>query len=64
VRVTVDATKCEGYGACVDICPSVFNMDDWGYVATTGDGTVPDGEEKAVLKAISLCPENAIRHSG
>jgi ferredoxin len=61
MRVNVDATRCEGYGACVDLCPGVFDMDDWGYVSTVGDGTVPPGEEKAALKAVSLCPELAIR---
>lgn len=64
MRVIIDATKCEGYGACVDLCPSLFDMDEWGFVAVTGDGTVPDGQEKSVQMAIGRCPEKAIRQIG
>ena len=26
MRVTLDATKCEAYGACAEHCPSVFEL--------------------------------------
>ena len=61
MRLNIDATKCQGYGACVDLCPSVLDMDDWGYVSTIGDGIVPPGEEKAARKAARLCPEEAVQ---
>ncbi|MFI6314616.1 ferredoxin [Nocardia fusca] len=61
MRVIVDNTKCDGYGTCLDMCPSVFRSDDWGYAAVAGDGTVPPAEESIVRRVISLCAENAIR---
>lgn len=61
MRVAVDPTKCDGYGTCFDMCPSVFQSDDWGYSSTKGDGTVPDADEKKARRAISLCAEEAIR---
>ena len=30
MRVVLDATKCEAYGACADHCPSLFELDEWG----------------------------------
>lgn len=60
MKATVDATKCSGYGTCAEICPSVFSLDDWGYAAVVGDGTVPDKEIDKATEAASSCPENAI----
>ncbi|MGA4688710.1 ferredoxin [Rhodococcus sp. AB351] len=61
MRVTVDPTKCDGYGTCFDMCPSVFRADDWGYASTKGDGSVPVDDEITVRRVITLCAENAIR---
>ena len=61
MKVVVDATKCDGYGTCFDICPSVFRSDDWGYASTVGDGTVPEADRDKARRAISLCAEHAIR---
>ncbi|MFX1760615.1 ferredoxin [Rhodococcus sp. As11] len=61
MKVTVDATKCDGYGICFDVCPSVFRFDEWGYAVAAGDGTVPRKDRQKARRAISLCPERAIR---
>ncbi|UTT48479.1 MULTISPECIES: ferredoxin [Rhodococcus] len=61
LKVAVDATKCDGYGICFDVCPSVFTSDEWGYASTVGDGTVPREDHDKAIRAISLCPEQAIR---
>ncbi|MFW0784876.1 ferredoxin [Gordonia sp. CPCC 206044] len=61
MKVTVDATRCDGYGTCFDVCPSVFRSDEWGYAAADGDGTVPDADLDKARRAISLCAEQAIR---
>ncbi|MGN5237247.1 MULTISPECIES: ferredoxin [unclassified Rhodococcus (in: high G+C Gram-positive bacteria)] len=61
MKVAVDATKCDGYGICFDVCPSVFRSDEWGYAAAAGDGTVPERDQDKARRAISLCPEQAIR---
>lgn len=60
MKATVDATKCEAYGACADLCPSVFQLDEWGYASVVGDGTVPAGEETGAKEAAAACPEKAI----
>ena len=61
MRVTVDPTKCDGYGTCFAMCPSVFRSDDWGYASTEGDGTVPLEDEEMARCVIALCAEHAIR---
>lgn len=60
MRATVDATKCEAYGACAERCPSVFQLDEWGYASVIGDGAVPAGEEDRAVEAADACPEQAI----
>jgi ferredoxin len=60
MKVQVDATKCSAYGVCAELCPSVFQLDEWGYAQTVGDGSVPAEHEEAARKAVSSCPENAI----
>jgi ferredoxin len=61
MKAFVDSTKCSGYGTCADTCPSVFELDEWGYAAAGNDGLVPAGEETAATAAAAGCPENAIR---
>lgn len=60
MRAQVDATKCEGYGTCADHCPSLFQLDEWGYAAVVGDGTVAEGDEDQARAAAADCPEHAI----
>jgi ferredoxin len=60
MKATVDATVCNAYGTCAEHCPSVFTLDEWGYAAVTGDGTVPPGDEDAARAAAADCPEKAI----
>lgn len=60
MKATVDATKCSGYGTCADTCPSVFDIDEWGYAAVVGDGTVPDDDADKAKAAGAGCPEQAI----
>lgn len=60
MKAFIDSTKCSGYGACADTCPSVFEIDEFGFAALIGDGTVPAGDEDKARAAASGCPENAI----
>ncbi len=60
MKAIVDATKCEGYGTCADLCPQVFVLDEWGYASVVGDGDVAAGEEEAARAAERACPEKAI----
>ena len=60
MKVFLDSTKCSGYGACADTCPSVFEIDEFGFGAIIGGGAVPAGDEEAARAAAAGCPENAI----
>lgn len=60
MKASVDATKCEAYGVCVDLCPSVFQLDEWGYASLIGDGTVAAGDQAAAREAVAACPEDAL----
>lgn len=58
MRVWVDEDACTGCGLCVDMCPSVFELDDG--VAFVATGRVPEGEEERVEDAADECPVEAI----
>ncbi|MFF0291816.1 ferredoxin [Streptomyces sp. NPDC005262] len=60
MKAAVDATKCNAYGTCAEICPSVFTLDEWGYAAVEGDGTVPADAIESARAAALGCPEKAI----
>lgn len=60
MKAFVDSTKCNAYGSCAQLCPSVFSLDDWGYASVAGDGKFAEPDLEAVRKAVTACPENAI----
>lgn len=60
MRVVVDQEKCQGHNRCVIVAEELFEIDDLGYAAAKGDGSVsPELEEKARM-AVANCPEFAI----
>ena len=44
MRVEIEREKCCGYGICAEICPSVYKLDDQGFVYIDSD-LVPAGDE-------------------
>lgn len=60
MKVAIDSTKCSAYGTCADHCPSVFELDEWGYAGVKNDGEVPPGDEEQARVAVNDCPEAAI----
>ena len=63
MKAFLDSTKCSGYGACADTCPSVFEIDEFGFGALIGDGTVPAGNdegERQGSRGGRLPPKHAI----
>ena len=60
MRIRLDRTICDGFGACAKHAPEYFSLDDWGYAALIGDGTVPETDRDAVLRALFDCPVHAI----
>jgi ferredoxin len=59
MKVRVDASVCAGFGACLGLCPEVFELHDDGY-AIVRVSEVPPELEDAVRAAVSQCPSRAI----
>ncbi len=57
MKITVDRTKCEGYGKCVQITPKVFKLDEK-LISVVTD---PRGDtDEKILLAAKVCPTKAI----
>lgn len=55
-RIVIDRSLCSGFGACADLAPEAFEVDDGGLVALR----VGVSDDPAVLEAASACPMGAI----
>ena len=55
-RIVIDRSLCSGFGACADLAPEIFEVDDEGLV-TLRLGT---SESPSVLEAADACPMGAI----
>lgn len=60
LRIRLDRTICDGFGVCAKHAPEYFSLDDWGYASLVGDGSVPDADRDAVMRALMDCPVHAI----
>ena len=62
MRVRITADKCQGYGMCNMVCPSVFKHDEdgFGYVVEEYAQEVPAELADDVRLAEIQCPERAI----
>ncbi|MDK1032412.1 MAG: ferredoxin [Planctomycetia bacterium] len=58
MKVTVDEELCVGCGACVDICPEVFDLED--DMAKVLTDEVPGDLEASAAEAAEACPVDAI----
>ena len=57
MKVTVDRSKCEGYGKCVEVAAKVFKLDEK-FVSVVID---PKGDtDQKILLAARVCPTKAI----
>jgi ferredoxin len=54
----VDLSQCNLCGGCIDMCPSVFKLNDAGYIEVIEFISYPEIE---VEEAIKYCPEDCIR---
>ena len=59
-RVDVDWTRCDGHGLCAALLPDRITRDEWGFPVLDGRPVSP-AEEKAVRRAVTLCPALALR---
>ncbi|WP_448395382.1 ferredoxin [Mycolicibacterium sp. XJ879] len=64
MRIRLDRTLCDGFGICAKHAPDYFSLDDWGYASLVGDGTVPEQDRDAVMRALLDCPAHAIIYMG
>jgi ferredoxin len=60
MKIKLDRTMCDGFGICARHAPEYFSLDDWDYASLIGDGTVADGDQAAVTRALLDCPVHAI----
>lgn len=63
MKVHVDPDLCISCGACVDICPDVFNWNEEGIAEEQVD-EVPEDLEDLALEALESCPTDAISQDG
>jgi len=52
----IDRSLCSGFGACVELAPDAFELDDGG----TATARVGESINPAVLDAAAACPMGAI----
>ena len=59
MKVHVDPDLCISCGACVDICPDVFDWNEDGIAQEQVD-EVPEDFEDQAKEAVESCPTDAI----
>ncbi len=57
-KIELDKFHCKGCGACAEVAPNIFKMDDTGEKAEVLDSDASDLE--AVELAAAMCPTNCI----
>lgn len=55
-RIIIDQSLCSGFGACAELAPEVFEVDDGGLVSLR----VGTSADPSVLDAAAACPMAAI----
>jgi ferredoxin len=55
-RIVIDRSLCSGFGACAELAPEIFEVDDGGLVSLR----VGTSDDQAVLDAEAACPMGAI----
>jgi len=60
LKVEVDQDLCISCGACVDVCPDVFDWNDDEKAAAVAPEVPGDMEDQA-HEALEGCPTNAIK---
>ncbi|CDO06112.1 ferredoxin [Mycolicibacterium cosmeticum] len=60
MKVSVDASRCQGHTLCSMIAPESFQLDDVDGHASPVSEIVPADRQDAVREAAHSCPEQAI----
>jgi len=59
MKVTVDFDLCASTGACMQVCPEVFEVRSDGYLYILQDEPTPEFHDR-VTEAADMCPTGAI----
>lgn len=62
MKVKINEEECIGCGACVSLCPEVFDFNDEGY-ATAKDENINEDLSQKVIDALESCPVDAIKRN-
>ena len=57
MAIVINEEECVGCETCVELCPSVFEMNDDGDKAVVKN---PDASDDCVDEAVETCPNEAI----
>jgi ferredoxin len=62
-RLTIDWTRCEARGVCLELLPGMLRPDDWGYPMARDQGalTVRAQALADAETAVRECPRMALR---
>jgi ferredoxin len=62
MRYVVDPALCCAHGRCVEIAPSVYDLDADGFNVQAGsEAEVPSGHEDDAVRGAQSCPDGAIQ---
>ena len=59
-QLEIDWTRCDGHGLCAALLPQRITRDEWGFPVIAGH-PVEANEERAVRRAVTVCPSLALR---
>jgi len=65
LRIVIDRLKCVGHARCNAVAPTLYPLDDVGYIASEGFDVAKDMEALA-QRGARACPERVIKivHEG
>jgi ferredoxin len=63
MKIVVDFEICQSHGLCTEAAPTVFKLDDDGFLQILQESP-PESLRGAVDRAVRECPAGAIRIEG
>lgn len=60
-RLHLDATRCDGHGVCVLVCPDLVRLDPWGYASLIEEESGSRRVERRARRAAAMCPARALQ---
>ncbi len=57
-EIDIDRFRCKGCGACAEVCPDAFRMDEDGQKAEIIDSN--EAPDEVIQMAVAMCPTQCI----